>query len=51
MIDFITHHAGTIGLIFFILFFAGVLVSIYLPGTKEKFEDYRQIPLKEPKND
>ena len=49
MIDYISHHAGTIGLIFFFLFFIAVIVSIYLPGTKEKFDFYKQIPLKEPK--
>ena len=47
MMDFITHHAGSIGLIFFFLFFIGVLVSVYMPGTKEKFEIYKNIPFKD----
>ncbi len=48
MIDFISHHAGTIGLVFFFLFFIGVIASIYMPGSKEKFDNYKNIPLKEP---
>ncbi len=49
MMDFISHHAGTIGLVFFFLFFIGVMASLYMPGAKEKFDLYKHIPLKEPK--
>ena len=47
MIDFIAKHAAIIGLLFFFLFFIAVIISLYLPGNKKKFEDYKNIPLKE----
>ncbi len=39
--------SGTLGLIFFILLFAGVLVYALWPGNKRKFDDAARIPLKE----
>jgi len=39
--------AGTYGLIYFIVLFAGVLVYALWPGNKKKFDDAARLPLKE----
>ncbi len=39
--------SGSIGLIFFIVLFAAVLVYALWPGNKRKFDDASRIPLKE----
>jgi cytochrome c oxidase cbb3-type subunit 4 len=39
--------SGSIGLIFFIVLFAAVLVYALWPGNKRKFDDAARIPLKE----
>lgn len=39
--------SGTIGLIFFMVLFAGVLVYALWPGNKRKFDDAARMPLKE----
>lgn len=38
---------GTIGLIFFFVFFMGVIVWVLRPGAKTKYKEDAQIPLKE----
>ncbi|NQV20054.1 MAG: cbb3-type cytochrome c oxidase subunit 3 [Rhodospirillales bacterium] len=35
------------GLVLFIALFAAILVYVFRPGTKKKFDDHAQIPLKE----
>lgn len=45
--DEIASLSGTLGLIFFILLFAGVLAYALWPGNKRKFDDAARIPLKE----
>jgi cytochrome c oxidase cbb3-type subunit 4 len=35
------------GLLLFIGLFAGVLVYVFRPGAKKKFDDHARIPLKE----
>ena len=39
--------AGIVGLIFFLVFFLGVLAWTFRPGSRRKFEDASRIPLKE----
>lgn len=38
---------GLIGLIFFFAFFIGVLIWVFMPGAKEKFKQYGDIPLED----
>ena len=45
--DEVAALSGTLGLIFFILLFVGVLVYALWPGNKRKFDDAARIPLKE----
>ncbi len=40
---------GLVGLLFFFVFFCGVLVWTFRPGSKKSYEDKAQIPLKEHK--
>lgn len=47
MMDFMTHHAGTIGLIIFFLFFISMLIWVFRPGTKQAYTNHASIPLKE----
>lgn len=51
MIDWLAQNAGTIGLLFFVIFFAGVVVFLLRPGAKEYYEEQGQIPLKEREDD
>lgn len=51
MIDFISQHAGMIGLLFFFSAFIGIISWAFMPGTKETIESYKYIPLKEESND
>ncbi|MGE4313750.1 MAG: CcoQ/FixQ family Cbb3-type cytochrome c oxidase assembly chaperone [Pseudobdellovibrionaceae bacterium] len=44
MIDFLSHHAGLIGLLFFFTFFILVLVSVFRPGMKEQAKKHANIP-------
>lgn len=39
--------SGSVGLIFFIVLFAAVLVYALWPGNKRKFDEASRIPLKE----
>lgn len=42
---------GLIGLLFFFLFFCGVLVWVFRPGSKKKYEQNANIPLDENKSE
>ena len=43
----VSHFAQTWGLVYLVILFAGVLVYALRPGSKKKFDDAAQIPLKE----
>lgn len=47
MIDFLGHHAGMIGLLFFFVFFFSVSLWALLPSQKQKLESYKFLPLNE----
>ena len=47
MIDFITDHAGMIGLLFFFFFFVAVAMWTFRPGAKENYKKHAHIPLEE----
>lgn len=51
MIDFLNIHAGTLGLVIFFLFFVGMLLWVFRPGSKEIYKAQGDIPLKEGKDD
>lgn len=51
MMDFLSDHAGLIGLLFFFIFFLGVLLWVYRPGTNKLYAQQAQIPLKEGADD
>lgn len=38
---------GLAGLLFFFIFFVGVLAWVFRPGTKKMYREMSQIPLKE----
>jgi cbb3-type cytochrome oxidase subunit 3 len=40
---------GLAGLIIFFVFFMGVLVWLYRPGMKQKYQKFGQIPLEDEK--
>jgi cbb3-type cytochrome oxidase subunit 3 len=50
MIDFLTHYAGMVGLIFFVSVFIGVVIWALLPQQKQLLESYRFLPFQEDKN-
>lgn len=37
---------GTASLVFFFLFFVGVIAWVFRPGSKEKYRNWGKIPLK-----
>lgn len=45
--DWLTEHAGTIGLIFFFVFFLGVVGWVLRPGSKSGYKEKSLIPLNE----
>ena len=45
--DLITNHAPVAGLLFFFIFFLGLLVWVFRPGSKPSYILKAQIPLKE----
>ncbi|MBU6234380.1 MAG: CcoQ/FixQ family Cbb3-type cytochrome c oxidase assembly chaperone [Alphaproteobacteria bacterium] len=47
MIDFIAHHAGSIGLVIFFGFFTATACWVYRPNSKESYIAKANIPLKE----
>jgi cytochrome c oxidase cbb3-type subunit IV len=51
-----THHAVTvvsqiIALILFIALFVGVVIYVFWPGNKKKFDEASELPLGDEKND
>lgn len=46
MLDWITHHAGVIGLLFFFIFFVLMTLWVYRPGAKKNYQDKANIPFK-----
>lgn len=51
-----TYHAATVlsqvaALIFFFALFVGVIVYVFWPGNKKKFEDAARLPLQDAEND
>lgn len=51
MIDWISHHAGMIGLIFFFNFFVLMAFWVYRPGAKQSYQKKAYIPLNEDQHD
>lgn len=51
MLDFLAQNAGMIGLVFFFTFFLGVLGWVFMPGKKQEFKQFGNIPLEESDND
>ncbi len=47
MMDFLAHHAGLIGLIFFFVFFCANCLWVFRPGTKALYKNFSRIPLEE----
>ena len=47
MMDFVTHHAGLIGLLFFFTFFCAVALWTFRPGARAAYQKQAQIPLEE----
>lgn len=47
MIDFISHHAGVIGLLFFFTFFSLMVCWVFRPGSKQDYIAKANIPLKD----
>lgn len=45
--QFASSHSGIIGLLFFFIFFIGMIVWVYRPGSKDKYHQDAQIPLRE----
>lgn len=43
--SFLVAHAPVIGLIFFFVFFIGVVAYLLQPNAKKKMESYSMIPL------
>jgi len=47
LLDFLTHHAGAIGLLFFFVFFVVMVGWVFRPGMKTAYQTCATIPLKE----
>jgi len=47
MIDYVSTHAGLIGLIFFFVFFSAVVLWTFRPSAKDAYEKQGLIPLEE----
>lgn len=47
MMDFVSTHAGMIGLLFFFIFFCGMTAWVFRPGSKRIYNDHAHIPLEE----
>ena len=46
MIDFLSQHAGLIGLIFFVVVFLIMLAFVFRPGSKKIYKSHGNIPFK-----
>lgn len=51
MTHFLNMHMGTIGLIFFFIFFVFMMIWIFRPGSKDIYQSQANIPLKEGKDE
>lgn len=49
--DWISAHAGMIGLLFFFTFFVLMAVWVYRPGSKQAYQENALIPLNENQHD
>jgi cbb3-type cytochrome oxidase subunit 3 len=49
--DWISAHAGMIGLLFFFTFFVLMAVWVYRPGSKQNYQKNAFIPLNENQHD
>lgn len=47
MLNFISSHAGLVGLLFFFIFFCLVALWTFRPRAKKQYEDYAKIPFQE----
>lgn len=47
MMDWLTQHAGTVGLVLFFTLFVCFGIWAYRPSNKKKLEKYGRIPLEE----
>ena len=47
MMDWVSHHAGMIGLLFFFAFFMVLLCWVFRPGSKAGYDAKARIPLNE----
>ncbi|MGH1375515.1 MAG: cbb3-type cytochrome oxidase subunit 3 [Alphaproteobacteria bacterium] len=47
MMDYITTHAGVIGLLVFVVFFGAMFLWTFRPGSKKLYKEHSQIPLEE----
>lgn len=47
MIDFIIKNSGLISLVGFVSFFSVAAIYALLPKNKKRFEEYKNIPLKD----
>lgn len=50
MIDYLSQHAGLVGLLFFFSVFVGIALWAFLPARKQLVESYKYIPLSEDKH-
>jgi cytochrome c oxidase cbb3-type subunit 4 len=51
-----THHAATVlsqtvALVLFVALFVGVVIYVFWPGNKKKFDEAAKLPLEDEKND
>ncbi len=44
---FASSEYGMVGLLFFFIFFCGVLIWVFRPNSKKHYDDQASIPLKE----
>ena len=51
MIDFLTKHAGLLGLLIFFSFFVVMAVWIFRPGSRHHYQNQAKIPLHEDRDD
>lgn len=47
MIDFLSAHAGMIGLLFFFIFFVVLVLWTFRAGSKENYNESANIPFEE----
>lgn len=47
MMDFLSNHAGVIGLLFFFAVFMVIIFQSFRPSAKKTIESYKYIPIRE----